>query len=125
MADGHASRHQPMMQRTWFRGRVRRGFVVAYAVALAIGLVILLAWPEGGTATQVSLSEVDRTLDSGEVRRAVIDDDARTIEIERTDGTEVRAAYPTRLGAVLAERLLAAGVEVTVEPAKQVSLWVR
>ena len=114
-----------MTGRTWFRGNVRRNLLAAFAVAVLIDLLVLVAWPEGGTPGRTSLSVVDRALDAGEVRRAVIDDDARTIEIERTDGTEVLAAYPTTLGAVLAERLLAAGVDVTVEPAKRVSLWVR
>ncbi len=97
-----------MTGRSWFRGKVRRNLLAALAVAVLIDLLVLVAWPEGGTPSRVSLSVVDRALDAGEVRRAVIDDDARTIVIERTDGTEVRAAYPTTLGAVLAERLLAA-----------------
>ena len=114
-----------MTGRSWFRGNVRRNLLLAVAAALLIDLVILLAWPDGGEPSEVSLSTVDRAIDDGVVRRAVIDDDARTIEIERTDGTEVRAAYPTTLGAALADRLLADGIDVTVQPAKQVSLWVR
>ena len=82
------------MRRTYFRGRVRRGFFIAWAVALAAGLVILVAWPHSAGPTKVSLTKVDRAIATHDVRRAVIDDDARTIEIQRRDGTKVRAAYP-------------------------------
>ena len=114
-----------MRGRTYFRGNVRRNLLAAVAAALIIDLVVIVAWPDGSAPSRVSLTVVDRAVEAGEVRRAVIDDDARTIEVERTDGSVVRAAYPTTLGAVLAERLLADGVEVTVEPAAKVSLWVR
>ena len=90
--------HPRLMRRTYFRGRVRRGFIIAWAVALAAGMVILFAWPHRGGPTKVSLTRVDRAIVQHDVRRAVIDDDARTIEIERRNGTKVRAAYPTTLG---------------------------
>ena len=45
--------------------------------------------------------------------------------IQRSDGSKVRAAYPTTLGADLTRRLLDSGVEVVAQPAGQTSIWVR
>ena len=116
------------MSRTYFGGRVRRGFLHAYLVCLAVSLLLFLALPNGSSSSvkQVSLSYVDRAIDAGQVERAVIDDDARTIVIVDGDGTEARAAYPTELGRVLVNRLLRADVEVKVEPADSgPPIWVR
>ncbi|HUP75242.1 MAG TPA: AAA family ATPase [Acidimicrobiales bacterium] len=114
-----------MMRRRFFRGRVRGGFLIAYGVAAVAGLLILIAWPERGGPVEVTLSVIDGAINAGEVRSAVIDDDARTIRIERYDGSQARAAYPTTLGAELARRLLDAGSDVTVEPAARTPVWVR
>ena len=114
-----------VMSGTYFRGRVRRRFFVAWAVALVAGLLILVAWPARGGPAKVSLTQVDQAISRHDVRLAIIDDDSRTIEIERLNGTRVRAAYPTTLGSVLTQRLLNSGVEVTALPAAQTSLLVR
>src|SRR5262245_51864047 len=113
------------MRRRYFGGRVRGGILAAYGAALVAGLLILLAWPDGGAPARVSLTVVDAAITAGDVQRAVLDDDARNIEIERLDGTRVRASYPTTQGAVLAERLLDQGVEVTVRPAARTPLLIR
>ena len=113
------------MGRRYFGGRVRGGILAAYTVAFAASVVILVAWPDGRAPTRVSLTAVDAAITAGDVRAATMDDDARTIEIERRDGTRVRASYPTTLGAVLADRLLDQGVEVTVRPAASTPLLLR
>ena len=114
-----------MIRRSYFGGRVRGGYLVTYALVGLLGLVIMLAWPDTGRPASVSLSEVDRAIADGQVVSATIDDDARSIVIERSDGSRTRAAYPSRLGAELARRLLADGAEVTVQPTTRTSIWVR
>jgi cell division protease FtsH len=114
-----------VIRRTYFGGQVRGGFLAAYAVAVAVGLVLFLALPEVGGAREVSFSELDRAIVAGDIRTAVLDEDARVIEVASSDGSRSRAAYPATIGAELAHRLLAAGVDVTVEPAAQLPTWVR
>jgi cell division protease FtsH len=104
---------------------VRRSFFIAWTIALAAGLLIMVTWPHGGGPAKVSLTAVDRAITQHDVRRAIIDDDARTIEIRRRDGTSVRAAYPATVGAILTQRLLDQGVEVVARPASQTSILVR
>src|SRR5687768_5730218 len=116
----------PVLGRLRAVTRERRGYVVAVALGIGLGVLILLAWPDRPAPTEVSLTEIDRAIAADDVDRALIDDDARTIRITRRDGSVVRAAYPSSLGSTLAERLLDAGVEVKVAPAAGVtSIWAR
>ena len=114
-----------MMRRKFSHGRVRGIFLAAYAAAAVVGLLILVSWPERGGPAEVTLRAVDQAINAGDVRSAVIDDDARTIRIERYDGTEARAAYPTTLGTELTLRLLDSGADVTVKHVARTSVWVR
>ena len=114
-----------MIRRTYFNGRVRSGFLLANGLALLAAFIILVAWPGHSGPSEVSLSEIQRAVDAGDVVSATIDDEARVIEVERTDGSRSRAAYPSSFGDELVQHLADSGAEVTVEPAQRTPLWLR
>jgi cell division protease FtsH len=97
------------------RALQRPPVLIATVTLVAVGAVaVVLALGQAAPA-RLSLSEMEGSLASGDVRQVTLDDRSRVATLELADGGAATVAYPEGYGEVLVQQALEHGVDVGVE----------